>query len=763
MLRHAVSFSTSTAPRDVVATGAIPSVLRSFRCQVPSTTTLPAVSLFVARRSFTWKSVESQLPPHIKLNPNDPAARTPDDHLEGKTPSSTTREGETAGISGVYGRRAETVMRGMIGPQGHADARESKALPILGKATPGGTAYTVSRSTVFERWHHRCADPVGWSLSKLASATCKMGKDPSEAVESLQLQIIKGMNTFEIDGSATEHHQSFARALHDTLEAFELDRDGFVILMRCGVIKQPQFQDEITKIEASNTAVLRSRIMPIVERFKASSLPAAQLKAGFRFTELTDVQLAQMNLRRESFQTCVGLSPDWLEAYLTNVAFNTRLECVDVVLLEGLHVFFDGRTDAHIDDDILQMFAFLEHQVKLGHIQYYGISSLHLAPPVNRTYPAMPPDALVPDMFREPPTVSPTINLYRLLAIAERAAGGSSHHLRFVEYPFNLTNHQALSTPLPYDSNHTLLTLCHSLGITAIGYSPLQATNLMSLPERYHSFPMENDLKATRMNFVALCERCVMKEMEVKEDLERGPPSLPKMEDLFVASVYLSAQRQFTNLFFFRNWATHYMMPRFRSAVMRLKEASSNDMKEWCKQYEQLIDDLLRLRRRMFEHKHGVTAAQINMSVDHLSPTLSQCPMLNQKAINFATHGCDALLCGFHVSRFFHEATELNPARNGELVVPPSELDALCQAESVSYANASPPHPYMLDPPLMQGKLSKQKSKALENAIPIDLENPKFPDIPEEVDASGSSADSSECQAGEEHVTAHEGKTAVTI
>ncbi|ORC87580.1 aldo/keto reductase [Trypanosoma theileri] len=646
------------------------------------------------------------------------------------------RTSETAGINGLYGNRAQNAIRGMLGPQGQADARESKAVPILGRATVQGTKYTCDRSTVFENWRHVCADPVGWHLSKLGSATCKMPNDVNEAVESLQLQIIKGCNVFELDGSLSDVHQSIARAFYEALQAFELEREGFVMVFRCGVIKQQPFQEEVTQVETSNTAVVRNRIVPIFERYKASSLPSMQLKTGFRISDLSDEQLSRLNLRRVSKTSAAGLSPDWLEAFFTNVAYNTKLECIDVLLLDGFHTLFDGRPREHIDDDILQLFAYLENQVKLGVLQYYGISSPYLAPHIHRDFPELPPDAMVPDHIRHRRPLPAVINLYHVLELARRA-GGDKHHFRFVQYPFNLTFSQALDKPLPYDGNHTLRSLTQALGLTTLGYSPLEATDLMELPQRYHNFPMEADLKSLRMNFFTVCERCVLKEMEVKESIEKGPSTVPPLEHLFVASVYLAAQRQFTNLFFFTSWATYYMIPRFRRALMRFKEASSTDLKEWCKQYEQLVNDMLRLRKRMFEHKAGKFALEKNFAIDRVSPTLSMCPMLNQKAINFATYGCDTVLAGFHVSRYFHEATELNPARNGELVIPESELQALCTSMEVSYANSSPPDPYMLEPIVTEGKLSRQRSKSMEFMVKIDPHNPKFPDIPEELGEEG--------------------------
>lgn len=681
------------------------------------------IPLRMSKRAFSRDDLDS-LPDNIKVNPHP--SRAPE---EGQV----TRGAQASGLNGLYGNRAESAMRGMLGPKGHADARESKAVPLLGRASADGTKYTLDRSTVFENWRHTCPAPVGWHLSKLCSTTCKMVNDVNEAVESIQLQVIKGCNVFEIDGASSEVHQSIAKALYDALQAFELDRDGFVIVARCGLVTQPPFQSEITQVETANVAHIRNRIVPVFERFKASSFPSMQLKSGFRISELSDEQLSRLHLRRVSRHCAAGLTPDWLDAFFSNIAYNTRLECVDVILLEGIHTLYDGRPQEHIDDDIALLFAYLERQAAAGVLQYYGICSPHLAPPIVRNRPAMPADAAVPDEFRNPPKEPDTLNLYHLLHIAERV-GGKSHRFRFVQYPVNFTASQAIDTPLPYDSNHTLTSLCKALGLTTLGYSPLETTNLMNLPERYHNFPLESDLKGLRMNFFSVCERAVLKEMEVKESIDKGPSSLPQLEHLFVASVYLAAQRQFTNLFFFERWGKHYMMPLFRRAVLRFKEASSAELKEWCKQYEQLIDDVLRLRRRMFQHKHGKKASEINAAIDRTSPTLSHCPMLNQKAINFASHGCDALFCGFHVSRYFHEATELNPAKNGGLVLPQDELLALCRDPALSYADASPPHPYMLAPLIGQGKFSKQKMKGAESMVPIDLNNPKFPDIPEEVE-----------------------------
>ena len=43
-------------------------------------------------------------------------------------------------------------------------------------------------------------------------------------------------------------------------------------------------------------------------------------------------------------------------------------------------------------------------------------------------------------------------------------------------------------------------------------------------------------------------------------------------------------------------------------------------------------------------------------------------------------------MCGFHQSRYFHEATQLNSLAGGLHQLPQSELDALCASPDVSFA-----------------------------------------------------------------------------
>jgi hypothetical protein len=639
----------------------------------------------------------------------------------------------TAGTSETAKRTADVtrVFKGMLGPQGLTDTVTSKAPFIAGKATERATKATMDRSTVFENWCHR--SPTGLYMSKLGCTTCKMPKDMSESEDSLQLQIIKGLNVFEIDGSASDVYQSVSKSFNEVFNAFELDREGFVFVLRIGVIRQPPAPADSTDFDVNNTAPIRNRAAPALERFKASSLPGQNLKSGYNIEEMQEEQLQSLNLRRVGPRHAAAVTPTWLDASLSSVAFHMNIETIDVLLLEGLHSLYDGRPLEEVEKDLFEVFEWAESVVAQGSAQWYGISSPTLAPPLPRVYPPLPPDAMLPDKYKKPYTPPETMNVHRIMQLAAKAGGGETkHHMRYLSYPFNLTQSQALGTPLPYDTKNTLCSVAKHYGLTTLSHNPVEAPDLQDKAQRYHRFPMTTDLKQLRNNFFHVCEKVVMKEREIKPYVDKMT-NQPPLHHLFVGSVYAVLQLQLCNAFQFENWVNFDVLPPLRKVLGRIREGGSRDIKDWSNAFDMLITDMLRFRLQMFQHKHGMKAIEIDHAIDRHSPTLKQCAIITQKAVNFATHGADVTLCGFHQTRYFHEATELNPLVGKK--VPWEELKALCDTKEVSYCDWNPPHPYMLEPfPANEANFSGQKTQLREMLVPVDAQKPEWPDIPKELE-----------------------------
>jgi len=340
----------------------------------------------------------------------------------------------------------------------------------------------------------------------------------------------------------------------------------------------------------------------------------------------------------------------------------------------------------------------------------------------------------VPDKYKEDYKPPVCMNLHRLMKLAEQA-GGEKHNLRYLSYPFNLTQSQALGTPLPYDDKNTLCSLAKHFNLTTLSHNPLETVDLQDKCQRYHRFPMTADLAQLRQNFFHICEKVVMKEREIKpyvDKMTRQPP----LHQLFIGSVYAVLQLQLCNAFQFENWINFDILPPLRRNLMRIREGGSRDIKDWANAFDMLVNDMLRFRLQMFQHKHGAKTIEIDYAIDRMSETLSKCPIVSQKALNFATHGADVTMAGFHQSRYFHEATELNPLAGKR--VPWEELKRLCDSKEVSFCDYNPPHPYMLEPfPANEANFSGQQTGLRDLLQPMDTQRPEWPDIPKKVGEDG--------------------------
>ena len=148
-----------------------------------------------------------------------------------------------------------------------------------------------------------------------------------------------------------------------------------------------------------------------------------------------------------------SIHPDFLRDQLDRSLARLRRTRVDGFLLHNPEHYFardDGgasRSDYYAR--IGQAFAFLEGAVEEGKIRYYGISS--------NTLPL-------------PGTIENSTNLRQVLAEAQRVS--TSHHFRFVQFPFNLLEQGALE---PDNSGETLLDVARFEGLTTFANRPLNA------------------------------------------------------------------------------------------------------------------------------------------------------------------------------------------------------------------------------------------------------------------------------------------------
>jgi aryl-alcohol dehydrogenase-like predicted oxidoreductase len=153
------------------------------------------------------------------------------------------------------------------------------------------------------------------------------------------------------------------------------------------------------------------------------------------------------------------LAPAFLRDQIKRSRANLGVETLDIFYLHNPETQLSHVSEEVFYSRIRAAFELLEHLSATGDIRWYGAATW--------------------DGFRrggEPPSLS----LVRLNDIA-RAAGGDSHHFRFIQLPLNLAMPEALSKPL--EQGRTVLDLAQSFGLTVVcSASLLQARLSRGLP-----------------------------------------------------------------------------------------------------------------------------------------------------------------------------------------------------------------------------------------------------------------------------------------
>jgi aryl-alcohol dehydrogenase-like predicted oxidoreductase len=148
------------------------------------------------------------------------------------------------------------------------------------------------------------------------------------------------------------------------------------------------------------------------------------------------------------------IAPRFLEDQLGRSLANLGLEAVDVYFLHNVEQQLDAVPLETLQERLRQAFAFLEEAVQRGRIGLYGVA----------TWNGM----------RVPPDSPHHISLERLLALAEEI-GGKEHHLRVLQFPFNLGMSEALTTPTQMmgDKLVSLLGAASTAGMMVVTSVPL--------------------------------------------------------------------------------------------------------------------------------------------------------------------------------------------------------------------------------------------------------------------------------------------------
>ena len=160
---------------------------------------------------------------------------------------------------------------------------------------------------------------------------------------------------------------------------------------------------------------------------------------------------------------CHCLAPTYLDHALTTSLANLRVQTIDVYYLHNPEQQLDELDRKTLLQRLEAAFGWLEQRVRDGAIRYYGVATWHA--------------------FRCNPNARAYLSLEALAAVADHV-GGSDHHFRAIQLPYNLAMPEAFSfrNQTIAGESLTILQAAQRLGLSVMISASLLQRQLTHLP-----------------------------------------------------------------------------------------------------------------------------------------------------------------------------------------------------------------------------------------------------------------------------------------
>jgi len=300
---------------------------------------------------------------------------------------------------------------------------------LPGFATPEGTARYRDRFRQFrDAGHFRHPESVP-GASELCLTSIGLGTylgEPDDAadanyVDAISTAVRSGINL--LDTAINYRHQRSERnvgaALAQLIAAGDLQRDEVLICTKAGYLS----------FDGNLPADPRAYF--VREYVESGVLNPKELAGGMH---------------------C--MAPRYLENQIERSRRNLGLETIDVFYLHNPESQLADVSPEVFRDRVKHAFAVLESSVKARKLRYYGMATWNA--------------------FRVLAGARDHISLSSAVELAQEV-GGSSHHFRFIQLPFNLGMPEAhsLANQTLHNKNVSVLTAAAQLGVAVIGSATL--------------------------------------------------------------------------------------------------------------------------------------------------------------------------------------------------------------------------------------------------------------------------------------------------
>jgi aryl-alcohol dehydrogenase-like predicted oxidoreductase len=480
---------------------------------------------------------------------------------------------------------------------GSAGHHDPETAPIKGKASAEMTVAFRDRHEDYSQTFKPLGS-TGFQCSPVGFGTYRVDVRVPTHRASLAKALRMGVNL--IDTSANYADGMSERLVGEVLRGMTLHnlirREEIIVVSKGGYLQGENFERMRARVESPN----------------------ADLSAGSELAELTKYGKGLWH----------SIHPDFLKDQITRSLERLQLETIDVYLLHNPEYYIQHAIKESIPEDeardeyerrIKKAFAYLEEEVKLGRIQYYGISS---------------------NTFPRPEESLDRTSLEAALKHAEavqKEQGLERHHFAVIQLPLNIFEPQGATEPNQVRATQSTIEFARENNIGVLINRPLNAIVGQRL-HRLSDFPAREHPEPDDIN--ELVHDLALQEQEFKDDMlekiDIAEQSVDAIKTLMALGKWLEGQ--WMNFNSFEEWkdiSTTVLAPRVQYVfdILRPIAKENKPVYEFLTTYAESADEVMEHINNYYLTQANERAAKIHKALDELMPADYRSLSLSQKAV----------------------------------------------------------------------------------------------------------------------------------
>ncbi len=444
----------------------------------------------------------------------------------------------------------------------------------------------------------RILGSTGFSISPFGFGSYRISETAPAHIEALKKAIESGINLIDTssnygDGSGSAE-KLIGQVLEDLIRAQKIERSEIVLVTKVGYLQGK------TLAEARNRS--------------ENNQP---------WPEMVTYQ-----------DTCWhNISPEFLNDQIMSSLANLRTDCIDILLLHNPEYFLKTSNQKEVYySRIKKAFEFLETQVDLGRIQYYGISS---------------------NTFIDPENSFENTSLEKCYKLAVEVK--KNHHFAVAQFPFNLFESQAAL--LKNNSGRTLLEFAAEKKIGTLSNRPLNAL-LRGQMNRLVSYP-NYDILEVKGDMHRALGRVI--------ELEKKNVSQSRTQGLMWGHALRENLQQLDDIIKWREILYRQILPSLESALSRLPSTSS----KWAIEYREVALELLSLITKNLESIGAQKARVLMDQISDKSPESKLAASLSSSVLSLysSLSSLNCVLVGMRTPEYVDDCLQSNKKISEKMVI----------------------------------------------------------------------------------------------